>query len=159
MEFPWVLPMANIPLLTSPSTWLLLKCLYISTPHKAKLLVIFKAAHLDFLPNLTADVITQTVAAISDSTCSGRVVPGLAVGSDYWCWYLFGSVQPHQTWAATEISGISYKVINLEQISQRAPVYNSPCLLPHFLILQHKIQYWQLSSPATKHSPVPHLPK
>lgn len=46
--------MAEIPLLTSPSNHPLLKYLYISTARKAKLLVIFKAAHLDFLPKLTA---------------------------------------------------------------------------------------------------------
>lgn len=67
MEFPWALLVAKTSLLISPSTCLLLKCLYISTPLEAKLPVIFKAAHLDFLPNLTF-VVTQTRAAVSHST-------------------------------------------------------------------------------------------
>jgi len=75
--------MAKSPLLTSPSTCPLLKCLQIPTPRKTKLLVIFKAAHLDFSPKLIAYVITQTCAAISDSTRSGGEVLGLGVGSDY----------------------------------------------------------------------------
>lgn len=59
-------------------------------------------------------------------------------------------MQPHPASAATEIHGILYKVMSLERNSQQAAVCKSPCLLPYLLILQHKIQYWQLSSPATK---------
>lgn len=48
-------------------------------------MMILKAVHLDFLPNLTGYVITQTCTAISDSTCSARAVPGFGVRSDYQC--------------------------------------------------------------------------
>lgn len=45
-------------------------------------MMILKAVHLDFLPNLSGYIITQIHTAISDSTCSARAVQGFGVRSD-----------------------------------------------------------------------------
>lgn len=154
MEFPRALWKIKSPFLTSPNIHPVLKCLYITMPSKAKLLVIFKAARLDFC--LTAHIIAQAFAATSDSMCFGRLDQCLGVKSEHWRWYLPGTVKHGQVgrhrnrWSIIQTYQHRIYFIVHQHIT-------GPCLLSHLMMLKHKIQYWQLLSPATKYSSVSHL--
>lgn len=82
----------------------------------------------------------------------------LLTKSEHWCWYLPGTVKHGQVgrqrnqWSIIQTYQHRLHFIAHQHIT-------GPCLLSHLMMLKHKIQYWQLLSPATKYSSVSHLLK